>query len=84
VSRGASVCRPRIPVADVDGEEFEEAQRGPTPGPGGERRKRRPGSVVVDWDERSLRSSFVNLAPMSNPRDTHKLCCVVDNILKTR
>jgi hypothetical protein len=37
VSSGAAIRRPRVFVADVDGEVFEEAQRGPIPGTGDER-----------------------------------------------
>src|SRR5665213_2245003 len=43
------ICCPRVPVADVDGEEFEEAQRGPIPCPCYERGKH---------DARSFRSQF--------------------------
>jgi len=39
---GPRISGPRVPVADVDGEVFEEAQRGPIPGTGDERGKHRP------------------------------------------
>jgi hypothetical protein len=41
VSRGPRIDRPRVLVADVHGEVFEVAQRGPIPGTGDERGKRR-------------------------------------------
>ena len=39
VSCGARVCRPRVAVADVDGEVFEEAPLGPIPCLGNQRGK---------------------------------------------
>jgi hypothetical protein len=41
ISGGAAISRPSVAVADIDDEVFEEAQRGPIPGPGDERGKRR-------------------------------------------
>jgi hypothetical protein len=53
IGGGAAISRPRVPVADVDSEEFKEAQRGPLPCPGDERRKRRPRRCIVGWNERA-------------------------------
>ena len=39
---GPRISGPRVPVADVDGEVFEDAQRGPIPGTGDERGEHRP------------------------------------------
>ena len=64
VSRRSCISRPRVPVADVDGELFEEAQCGPVPGAHDDRRKRghrRGGDVQrrhKQWTPRAAAASL--------------------------